>query len=657
MSDRDGVPLIPRLALAVLLALAAAALPAAPALAARELVQVEKIEILGAEQVAPGRLRDLMRTRAKSRWRPFSSAPYRRDIALDDLKRIEAYYRSQGYLDARADLLAPTQPVTADRVRVVIRVTEGALTAVTAVEFVGNRAVKREVLADAVRTQVGAPYAANRVELDRLKIVELYADRGRPYTIVADSVIIDSLGARVAFAIQEAPGTRVHTVEVVGNQRTKGYVVERELTLERGDLLRRSRLLESREQLLETGLFRDARVEPVVIDSTMPPPLMDLKVTVVERKMGWVLGGVGYNSSNQVRLSGEVGHRNILGNAQRLVARSRVAFDVDALFDPEIAAIGESAVELTFIEPRLFTTRTIGSASIFRQASRLPTVQTADGPVEATGTEEAAGAALAVERKLGRRGRIRSAFEHRWVTQDYTTAAGDTTRDFTTRSLDFLLERDRRDNPFDPAVGSFQSVFSEIAGGAIGGTSDFFKLSLTSSWYRPLGDFVLATRLRGGWIHVFAVPEGMTPQSQVPFEDRFRAGGAVTVRGYPEDSLGPQLLAPDQEDPATLRGLFVLVGNVELRFPLAWRLSGAIFLDGGNVWEEAADLSLANFFPDLNDATIEDVRYTTGGGLRLGTPVGPLRVDYGHPLVRGEPERIVRATSGGEWHLSLGQAF
>jgi outer membrane protein assembly factor BamA len=82
-----------------------------------------------------------------------------------------------------------------------------------------------------------------------------------------------------------------------------------------------------------------------------------------------------------------------------------------------------------------------------------------------------------------------------------------------------------------------------------------------------------------------------------------------------------------------------------------------IFIDGGNVWEEAKSLSLKNFVPSLDDAGIEDVRYSTGAGLRFRTPVGPLRVDYGYPLVRGEPERVIEATRGGEWHLSLGHAF
>ncbi len=464
MTGRDHGVLIPPLSLALAGLFLIGWAP--PARGARALPDVESIEILGAEHVSPGRVRDLMRTRSKSFWRPFSKAPYRRDILLEDLTRIESYYRNQGYLSATTELLAPEPGVPAERVHVVIKVTEGPLTRVLAVAFAGHRAVKQEVLIKAVQTTAGEPYSENRVALDRLRLIELYADRGRPYTLVSDSTAIDSLGARVVFLIEEAPGTRVRTVDIEGATSTKEYVVRREVTLERGDLLRRTQVLKSREQLLETGLFRDARVQPALVDSTLPPPLMDLHVSVVERKMGWMLGGIGYNSSNQVRFSGEVGHRNMFGNAQRLVARGRVALDADAIFDESLPSVAQSGVELSFVEPWLLSTRTLGSATVFRETSRLPTVQTGQGgPVRGTGTEAANGIALAAERRFGIRSRLRSTLQQRWVTQEYQLEGGaDSTRKFVARSVNFLVERDRRDNPFDPLVGSFQNVFTEISG-------------------------------------------------------------------------------------------------------------------------------------------------------------------------------------------------
>jgi outer membrane protein insertion porin family len=629
--------------------------------AASDLAEVERIEIEGAIHFPADQLRDLMRTRASSLWRPFRSAPYRRDILLGDLKRIEAFYQDQGYRQVSVELIG-VEPIDDGRwVLISIRIVEGPLTRVATVDFEGNHAVDRATLLETVQTAPGAAFSAARVALDRQRLLELYADEGRPYTVVADSVVIDRYAAMVTFLIREAPGTKVRNVVIEGRREVKRFVIHRELTVEPGDLLRRSQLLKSRERLLETGYFRDVRFQAVAIDSTVPPRALDLELTVLERKMGWVVAGVGYNSSKQVRLSSEVGQRNILGNAQRLVARGRLAFDLEALTSEDLPAIEESRAELSFTEPWLFGTRTVGTVTLFGEISREPEVEAVGNVTR----EDAWGVAIAAERRLRGRTRVRTSLENRWVTQEVQVPGvveGDTTlvdraQDFTVRSVTQFVERDRRDSPFDPTRGSVTSLLAEIAGGALGGTSSFFKLSLSRSWYRPFGSLVFAARARGGWIHPFGnIPRGRAV-NEVPREERFRAGGATTVRGYPEDSLGPQSITEDQSEPATERGLVTIIGNLELRFPLVGPFAGAVFLDAGNVWEEAKSLSLSDFVPDWDDARIEDVRYSVGGGIRFRTPVGPLRVDYGYGLARGRPEREVKATEGGEFHLSLGQAF
>lgn len=626
---------------------------------ASDLPEVERIEIEGATEFSAKELRSVMRTRQSS-WRPFSSAPYRRDILLGDLERIRAFYHDHGYRQASVELIRAEPIDRGDKVLITIRVDEGPLTTVAAVDFTGNEAVDRADLLEAVHTTPGEPISASRVALDRERLIELYADRGRPYTVVTDSVTVDSLAASVVFQVSEAPGTKLRSVLIDGARETKHFVIRRELTVERGDLLRRSQVIESRRRVLETGFFRDVRFQAVPVDSASPPRVVDLNLTVVERKMGWILAGVGYNSSKQVRLSSEVGHRNIMGNAHRLVGRGRLAFDIDGLLNKDIPAIEESRVDLSFVEPWLFSTRTVGSITLFSETTREPELAAAG----AVPGDDAVGVVLAAERRLRGEVRVRTSLENRWVTQQVVTArvvGADTTLvteklDYVTRSLSLFLEWDRRDNPFDPLGGSLTSILGKLAG-ALGGTSDFLKLTAGRSWYRPLGDLVVAARVRGGWIHPFGDSPGERPVDKVPRDERFRAGGATTVRGYPEDSLGPQLVFPDQAKPVTERGLVSIVANLELRFPLAGAFSGVIFIDGGNVWEDAKKVSLKNFVPSPDEAEIEDVRYSTGAGIRFGTPVGPLRLDYGYPLVRGEPERVIEATRGGEWHLSLGHAF
>jgi outer membrane protein assembly factor BamA len=147
----------------------------------------------------------------------------------------------------------------------------------------------------------------------------------------------------------------------------------------------------------------------------------------------------------------------------------------------------------------------------------------------------------------------------------------------------------------------------------------------------------------------YANSYGRSPE--VPVENRYFLGGANSVRGYEESGLGPH----DGENPTG--GEFLLLANVEIRYPLPffarWNFSGSFFLDSGNVWEDASDVSSDDFnlTSGIYETTEDDYRYGVGFGIRYNTPIGPIRLDWGFPL---KPDRI---NEKGMVYLSLGQIF
>ena len=222
--------------------------------------------------------------------------------------------------------------------------------------------------------------------------------------------------------------------------------------------------------------------------------------------------------------------------------------------------------------------------------------------------------------------------------------------------------RDSRNDVLDPERGAVTGIDASVAPRFIGSEVGFVKTFVQGAIYRRLpgtARFVIATAAKLGLAFGFERqverrdaagqpilgPDGeplVDVVQDLPASERFFAGGDTTVRGFVLDQLGTSDTLNDQGFPTGGNGLIVL--NLEVRAPY-WKGLGAVgFVDAGNVFRRAGELSLG------------DLRPAAGFGLRYRSPIGPLRVDLGFNL---DPELLPSGARERRsvFHISLGQAF
>ena len=106
---------------------------------------------------------------------------------------------------------------------------------------------------------------------------------------------------------------------------------------------------------------------------------------------------------------------------------------------------------------------------------------------------------------------------------------------------------------------------------------------------------------------------------------RFTVGGSEFLRGYRDDQF---------------KGNSMLKGSLEFRYPIIKQVQGVTFTDAGYAWSKDYDET---------DFDLSDLKYTVGLGLRINSPLGPIRLDYGY--------RLDSSDRGGRFHFSFGGQF
>jgi outer membrane protein assembly complex protein YaeT len=591
---------------------------------------------------------------------------------------VQAIYQENGFPDATVQSAA--NEVSPGIVKPVITVKEGQQVRIGSISAEGNHGLTTaQILAAVKRSRAGAPFYAPNIAADRDAIDVLYLDHGyesaRTTTRITRSA--DGKQANVVFQVDEGPQTIVDHILIVGNTRTNPKVIEHELLLEPGKPLSYSARVESQRKLAALGLFRRVQISELPHGA---PNARDVVVTVEEAQRTTIGFGGGAQIDRLLRATEaggeahdvyefaprgffEIGRRNVGGKNRSLSLYTRLSLRPNSATCEPTPDLPAGSCESADTNPFGFSEyRVVGTyrePQAFGGFGELTGTAATEQGVRTTFNFARKGLNLELLHRVSPsvRGSVRYSFGTTRVFDEQLTDQEKVTIDRVfpqVRLSEFsgAVARDTRDDILEPQKGTLLSVDATLAARSLGSQVGFTKGLVEGFFYRNLGrpHLVLAGGARLGLADPFRQvvttvnDDGSTSTDiirDLPASERFFAGGDTTIRGYALDSVGAPNTISAEGFP--IGGSALVILNLELRAPVWRELGAAFFVDGGNVFARASELSLT------------DLRGATGFGLRYRSPIGPIRVDLGFKMDRrvigGKLEPLTAL------HFSIGQAF
>ncbi len=529
-----------------------------------------------------------------------------------DVDALKSLYRSRGYLDV--EVIPLVEPIDdAEKLGIVFEITEGELARTGTVSIVGNREMATELLMARLRLREGSRFSPTLAEQDRQTLLAVYNDAGYLRARVLYSIgDPDSEGALpVEFRIEEGTRLFVDRIFILGNNHTRDSVIAARIGLDEGEPLSLDKMLQTQQALSDLGVFDNVLVGQQFQESDTPH--QNLIVRVKESRRYTVRYGLGYETREKVRGILELSDINVLGLAKRADLRFRASTVEQAA----ILTLQQSQVQFLPVNSYLSLSASAEDEVSFDQ-TRFNTSYQFSKPLSTH--------SWALLRANYRNVRVYN------LQVSEALAREDAPRNLTTLSAIYV--NDTRDNFLDAEQGFFTSTNLSVTTRWLG-SNNYLSLYTQDSYHRRIpGNLVLAASLRVG----LARPYGR--DDSIPISERYFAGGASSLRGFGTDRAGP--VDPETGEPTG--GNSLLIGNLELRLPLVRMVRLAGFYDGGNVFGRIKDIRFADF------------SHTIGIGLRVKTPLGPLRLDYGYNL--NLPERLKGyGYKPGHFFITIGPPF
>jgi outer membrane protein insertion porin family len=563
-----------------------------------------------------------------------------------DLAAISAQYLRRGYIRVFIDKpkIVIIHQRDYSRLHVSINITEGPQYFVGTVDITGDILGDKQELLNSLLLKKGIPYSPFDQNQDQFGLSERYGEQGYAFAqVIPDRRINDQTHiVDVTFQIRKGEKAYIGRIEFQGNRETRDFVLRREFQVRENELFNGQKLRESQQNLRILNYFKPSMA--VDTEPTEVGNVLDVVTRLEEQQTGTLQAQVGYSDQSGVILAFSITKGNLGGRGQTLRFSTQVA-----------ERFIRRSFTVDFIEPHLFDTN-YSSESTIGYVQRDDITELNRGLITETTYAQGFGYLVLPRVRLG--------FNYDWTDRSFSDT------DFHSLSLHTLttsLSMRTVNSATFPTDGTlFNLSESQVGGEVLGGSTEYRRYNLNWQRFYSINrdsSLILMGRMRLGWLE-------QVNDNVIPIEDRYRIGGIQTIRGYnfleiggpygvlerqinsvnttsldgsgnpvissgggiPVAATDRRTIGLNEQQLAKLEsgGIQQRIFNLELVFPLTGEtIRGVVFYDAAQVNAEPVQYSLLK----EKQPAFFDLLQSTGFGVRMITPLGVFRFEYGYKLI------------------------
>ena len=560
-------------------------------------------------------------------------------LDITQLKAGEYFSRSR-VEDAQRRLLAtgkfsevrPDAQVSNGKMALSFEVAENPI--VKSIVITGNHTIPTSTIMSALTTKPGSVQNYNNLREDRDKILGLYQAEG--YTLVNITDMSTDENGTLHISIVEGIVRKIEVKKMVtkqkGNRRTpnddvlktKDYVIDREIEIQPGKIFNVKEYDATVDNLMRLGIFKNVKYEARSVPGD--PEGIDLILLIDEDRTAELQGGVAYGSETGLMGTLSLKDSNWRGKNQQFgftfekSNKDYTGFALD-FYDPWIkdtdrVSWGWGAYKTDYGDE---------DSILFHE---IDTVGFKVNIGKGLGKNFTLSLGTKVEyiKEKHEDGKLRKANNDKWYYKEknkWREIEGVDDK-YWLWSIYPYISYDTRNNYLNPTSGLYAKW--QIEGGHAGGykSGNFGNTTLELRTYHKglFKNNTFAYKVVGG------IASNSTKESQ-----KFWVGGGNSLRGY---------------DGGFFKGSQKLVATIENRTQLNDIIGIVVFADAGRAWKQnGRDPSYTRDNKDFG----HNIGTTAGVGIRLNTPIGPLRFDFGWPVGNKMDD------DGMKFYFNMGQSF